>query len=166
MSKKIIVGIMGGAEAGVRDLQTAEHIGRLVAERGWILLNGGRSTGVMEASARGAKEKGGLTVGILPHKTLAGVSEHIDIPILTGMGDARNYINVLSSDVVIACFGGAGTVSEIAIALKNEKPVIVVNFDLGSVFDAYEDRGLLYRAASAEEAMEKAVQVIREAQLL
>ncbi|NEP43422.1 MAG: cytochrome, partial [Okeania sp. SIO2H7] len=75
---------------------------------------------------------GGLTIGILPDNNLNAVSEAVDIPIFTDMGNARNNINVLSSDVVIACGLGAGTVSEIALAIKNNKSVILLNENLAS----------------------------------
>ena len=86
-----------------------------------MLLNGGRPAGIMEASARGAKESGGLTVGVLPGGSSSEASAYIDIPIVTGMGSARNNINVLSSDVIIALPGKAGTISEIALAMRNGK---------------------------------------------
>jgi len=71
------------------------------------------------------------------------------------MADARNLINVLSSDVVVACPGSAGTVSEIALALKNSKPVILLNFDSGSVFAEYEREGLLYSTVSPAQCVNK-----------
>ena len=117
--KKIIIGVMGGGRAEAQTLDAAYRLGKLIAREGWVLLNGGRAAGVMEASARGASEEGGLTIGILPDDRPGRASEYIDIPILTGIGDARNYVNVLSSDVVVACPGRAGTLSEIALALNS-----------------------------------------------
>jgi uncharacterized protein (TIGR00725 family) len=78
----------------------------------------------MEASCRGAKQEGGITVGILPGISLSDANPFIDIPIVTGMGHARNVVVVRSSDALIAIEGGYGTLSEIAIALKLGKPVI------------------------------------------
>ncbi len=118
-----------------------------------MLLNGGRPAGIMEASARGAKESGGLTVGVLPGCSSSEASAYIDIPIVTGMGSARNNINVLSSDVIIALPGKAGTISEIALALKNGKKVLLLNFDPGIVFAEYRDTGLLQSAGSPEEVI-------------
>ncbi|MEE4353751.1 MAG: TIGR00725 family protein [Desulfatiglans sp.] len=160
--KKRIVGVMGGGKGSEEDMQNAYELGKLIAEKGWVLLNGGRSAGIMESSAKGAKEAGGLTVGILPGKDGAGASEYIDIQIITGAGDARNYYNVLSSDVVIACKGGAGTLSEIALALKRKKNVILLNFDVGEVFSGYRNAGLLHAAESPEDAVNKAEQFIGE----
>jgi uncharacterized protein (TIGR00725 family) len=81
----------------------------------------------MDAASRGAKQAGGLTIGILPSAEPADAAATIDIAIATGMGNARNVINVLSSRVVIACGMGSGTASEIALALKVGKPVILLN---------------------------------------
>lgn len=125
--KRIVVGVMGGGSASAEAIDAACRLGSLIAREGWVLLNGGRDSGVMDASARGARDVGGLTVGILPGRTLEGLSDAIDVPIVTGMGDGRNCVNVLSSDVVIACPGGAGTLSEIALALKSGKDVILLD---------------------------------------
>ena len=76
------------------------------------------------------------------------VSRYVTIPILTGMGSARNTINVLSSHVVVACQGGAGTVSEIALALKTGRRVILMDLDTRGIFERYEREGLLQRAES------------------
>ena len=115
-----------GAEATPELTAMAEELGRLIARAGWITLSGGRNTGVMDAVSRGARSAHGLTVGILPTPGREGVSAHVDIPIITGMGSARNNINVLTSDVVIACGAGRGTAAEIALALKAGKEVILL----------------------------------------
>ena len=109
----------------------------------------------MDASARGAKEHNGLTVGILPdrHKDLA--SSYIDIPIVTGMGDGRNIINVLSSDIVVALPGRSGTISEIALALKNGKKVILLNFPLNDLFVEYQKAGIMVSVNKPEEVITK-----------
>jgi uncharacterized protein (TIGR00725 family) len=126
--KKIIIGIMGpGESATSTDLENAYQLGQLIATAGWILLTGGRNVGVMDAAAKGAKAANGLTVGILPNNNTHGISEAVDIAIVTDMGNARNNINILSSDVIIACGMGMGTASEIALALKANKPVILLN---------------------------------------
>jgi len=132
--RRTIIGVMGGSEADPRTTQHAYDIGRLIAERGWLLLNGGRPTGVMDASARGCREGGGLSVGILFDQEREAASEHLDIVIPTGMGAARNIANVLASDVVVACRGSGGTLSEIALALRFERPVVLLDFDPGAAF--------------------------------
>ena len=153
--RKTIIGVMGGGRVGGRELEAAHRLGGLIARQGWVLLNGGRAAGIMEASAKGAREQGGLTIGILPDAQPGRASEYIDIPILTGIGDARNYVNVLSSDVVVACPGRAGTLSEIALALKNGRRVVLLNFDVGQAFDGYREEGLLFDVETPEEAIEK-----------
>lgn len=125
--RKKIIGVMGpGAGATERDKTRAYELGKMIAENGWVLLSGGRNVGVMDAVSRGAHDAGGLVIGILPGKDGNDASEGVDIPILTGMGGGRNVINVLSSDVVIACGMGAGTASEVAHAIKIGKSVILL----------------------------------------
>ncbi len=125
--RKIVIGVMGpGAGASDADQKNAHALGKLIAQEGWVLLTGGRNVGVMDAASRGAKAANGLTVGILPSDDDRGICEAVDIAIITGMGSARNNINVLSSDVVIACGMGAGTASEVALALKANKPVVLL----------------------------------------
>ena len=126
--KKIIVGVMGpGVEATPNDLKNAYELGKLIAYEGWVLLTGGRNVGVMNAASQGAKAANGLTIGIMPTDDTNTISEAVDIAIMTDMGNARNNINVLSSNIVIACGIGAGTASEIALALKANKKVILLN---------------------------------------
>ncbi len=126
--RKIVIGVMGpGAGARESDQQNAYELGKLIAQEGWVLLTGGRNAGVMNAANMGAKAANGLTIGILPTADDSGVSEAVDIAIITNMGNARNNINVLSSNVVIACGMGAGTASEVALALKANKPVVLLS---------------------------------------
>ena len=155
MNRPQIIGIMGGGAANASDEQDAYTLGVLIAKQGWILLNGGRDAGVMAASARGASSQGGLTIGILPGNDLKDVSEYIQIPIVTGIGNARNCINVLSSDVVVACPGGMGTFSEIALALKCSKPVVLLNYEKEKRFDVFQDTGHLSYAGSPQEVIDK-----------
>ncbi|KAF3885425.1 MULTISPECIES: TIGR00725 family protein [Nostocales] len=125
--RKIVIGVMGpGEQAKDIDIKNAYELGKRIAQEGWVLLTGGRNVGVMEAANQGAKYANGLTLGILPGKTDEGISEAVDIAIFTDMGNARNNINVLSSHVVIACGMGAGTASEIALALKAGKKIILL----------------------------------------
>ena len=127
---KVIVGVIGPGENASPDaIATAFELGRLIGLEGWVLLTGGRSAGVMDAASKGAKEAGGLTVGVLPTSDSSGMSDAVDIPILTGMGQARNNINVLSSRVLFVCGMGAGTASEIALAIKAGKKVIMLCLD-------------------------------------
>jgi hypothetical protein len=150
---RVVIGVMGGGDADAAQEAQAYRLGRLIAARGWVLLNGGRCAGIMEASARGACEGGGLTVGVLPDADRRHLSPFIQIPVLTGMGSGRNYINALSSDVVVACQGGAGTISEVALALKHGRPVVLLDFDLDRTFPAYVASGRLRRVATPEDAV-------------
>jgi hypothetical protein len=117
------IGIIGAGTCSNEVYQTAEKLGRLIAERGDTLICGGLG-GVMEAAAKGAKSKDGTTIGILPGLSAEDANPFIDIPIVTGLSHARNVIIVRSSDILIAVAGKYGTLSEIAIALKLGKPVI------------------------------------------
>ena len=117
-----------GENARSIDIRKAFALGSAIADEGWIVLTGGRNRGVMDAVSKGAKAAGGLTVGILPTKDKRTISAAVDVAIITDMGSARNYINVLTSDVIVACgAGGPGTASEIALALKSDKIVILFN---------------------------------------
>jgi len=152
--KKIIIGVMGGGNASDKDRASAYHLGRLIANQGWILLNGGRACGIMEASAKGARDNGGITVGILPDADGSQTSEYIEIPILTGMGNARNCINILSSHFIVACPGGAGTLSEIALAIKNKKPLILLNFNLKNLLNDLADKERVFFVETPDQAIE------------
>ena len=116
-----------GEQATATDLQNAYELGKLIAQQGWVLLTGGRNVGVMDAALGGAKSANGLTIGILAGNNTNDVSESVDLAIVTDLGNARNNINVLSADVVIACGMSAGTAAEIALALKANKKVILLN---------------------------------------
>lgn len=155
---RTIVGVMGGGCADERIEQLAYRTGQLIAENGWALLTGGRDAGVMAAASHGAAAAGGLVIGILPGADLDGVAPHVDIAIPTGMGDARNVINVLASRVVIALPGGAGTLSEVALALKSGRTVVTLDFPLGAEFEAYRRQNRLRHVGTAVEA----VAVVRE----
>jgi uncharacterized protein (TIGR00725 family) len=117
------IGVVGPASCTSEIYELARRVGSLIAQQGAILICGGRS-GVMEASARGAREAGGIAVGILPGNSIADANPYIDIPIVTNMGNARNIINVLTSQAIIAIHGSYGTLSEIALAMKCQVPVV------------------------------------------
>lgn len=150
-----IVGVMGpGRDATTEDLETAEELGRRIAAEGWVLLTGGRASGVMEAASAGAAGAGGMVVGILPSADRNGMSGSVDIPIVTGLGSARNNVNVLSSDIVMACGLGMGTISEVLLAAKAGKQVILLNQtpDTESFLSQF-GTGLFHYASSPSEAV-------------
>jgi uncharacterized protein (TIGR00725 family) len=117
----------------------AAEIGRYIAENGGVLICGGLG-GVMEGAARGAKEAGGVTIGVLPNETRDEANEYIDHVIATGLGDARNMIVVRSADAVIALPGKYGTLTEMAFALLAEIPVVSVSaWKLGEEVEQFDD---------------------------
>jgi len=118
-----------GENASPDENEMAFELGKAVAEHGWIVLTGGRSFGIMDAAMRGAHEVDGLTIGILPNDNSANASDHADIKIMTGMGSARNIINILSSHVIVVIGMAAGTASEVSLALKGNKKVILLHQD-------------------------------------
>lgn len=120
---KIRVGVIGGAAPAAKYRDIAGNVGRIIAEKGAILVCGGLS-GVMEAAARGAKRAGGLTIGILPGDSPQDANAYIDIAIATGMGYSRNNLVVMNSDVLIAVDGSFGTLSEIAYGQVQKKKVV------------------------------------------
>ena len=124
--RKPRIGVLGNAACGEEIIALAEQVGTEIAKRGAILVCGGL-TGVMEGAARGAKAAGGLTVGILPGEDPHDANPYIDIPIVTGLGKARNVIVVLTSEAVIAIHGKYGTLTEVAYALHFGIPVIGLN---------------------------------------
>jgi uncharacterized protein (TIGR00725 family) len=126
MTKRTIIAVIGGSQASAAELRAAEEVGRLVAESGATLVCGGMG-GVMEAACRGAHKAGGLTVGILPGESSTGANEFVGLPIVTGVGYARNLAVVKSAQAVIAVGGSYGTLSEIAHALQGGIPVIGLN---------------------------------------
>ncbi|MDT8433611.1 MAG: TIGR00725 family protein [Anaerosomatales bacterium] len=158
---RTVIGVMGGGVADEATRALAHEVGALIAAEGWVLLNGGRDCGVMAASAAGAASAGGLVVGILPDDNFDGVAAGVDIAIPTGMGDARNVINILASHVVIALPGGAGTLSEVAHALKAGRPVVVVGWDPGEALRA-AGGSRLTRVDSAADAIAAAKRFLGE----
>jgi uncharacterized protein (TIGR00725 family) len=161
--RKTIVGVMGGCSADERTIENARQIGRLIAENGWVLLSGGRPTGVMQASVTGAHEAGGLTIGVLYDEDRDAGSKGLDLVLPSGMGAGRNAINVLSSDVVVACRGTGGTLSEIALALRFGRPVVLLDFDPGEAFlNASADVVKYSLASTPAEAAEMVAAYLKE----
>lgn len=155
--RRPVIGVMGAGEPEPATLEAAHRLGRLAAEAGWAVLTGGRPVGVMEAACAGAKAvPGSLTIGILPTGPEGPVSVHVDVAIFTGLGDARNAVNVLSSDVVVACgVEGPGTASEVALALKAGRPTVLLRPTptAAAFFRAVAGRGVIYEVATPEAAI-------------
>lgn len=155
-ARKRVIGIIGAGEGALDgDIASARSLGELAAREGWVVLTGGRDAGIMAAACEGAKKvDGSITVGVLPGRE-SDVSADVDIRIVTDMGSGRNNVNVLSSDVVVACGAtGAGTVSEIALAIKARRPMVIITDDpLARDFFAQLGGALVSFASSAEEAI-------------
>ncbi len=123
LRRKLFIGVIGVSDVDEHLAKIAEEMGREIAAQGAVLVCGGLG-GVMEYAAKGAKSSGGITVGIIPGDSINSANPYIDIPIATGMGEARDVVVVKSSDSLIAIGKGFGTLSEISIALKLNKPVV------------------------------------------
>lgn len=151
--KQVVV--IGSGDDAV-NTSCAYAIGRYIAQRKWVLISGGRS-GIMEAASRGAYEEKGIVVGILPNTEHDGSNEYCNIVIPTGIGFARNMINVLSGDVIVAIGGKSGTLSELAYSWHFYKPVILCSFTGGwserLSGEAIDDRRseLFYTAVNLDE---------------
>jgi uncharacterized protein (TIGR00725 family) len=117
--------VVGPGEAGPEVVAAAETVGRVLAARGAILVCGGLG-GAMEAACRGAREVGGITVGLLPGSDRAQANPYVDIALATGLGEARTALVVRTADALVAVGGGYGTLSEIALALRAGKRVVGV----------------------------------------
>jgi uncharacterized protein (TIGR00725 family) len=118
--------VVGGGRCDTQTASDAERVGAAIARGGGVLISGGLG-GVMEAASRGARGAGGTTIGVLPGERAEDANEFVEIPIVTGMGQARNIVNVLSGEALVALTGEGGTLSEIAVALKSDIPIIAVN---------------------------------------
>jgi len=120
------IAVIGGKRCSSQEAKLAEEVGRELARRGVAVVCGGMG-GVMEAACRGAQSEGGITIGILPGETRQVANPYVQIPIVTGMGYARNVAVVKSAQAVIAISGSYGTLTEIAHALQSGIPVIGLN---------------------------------------
>ncbi|NOQ41087.1 MAG: TIGR00725 family protein [Desulfuromusa sp.] len=123
MRQKLIIGVIGAGNATAVGLSNAYLVGRLIAEKGAVLVCGGLG-GVMESASRGCVEAGGDVLGILPGDSSVAANPYVTLPIVTAMGHARNVIIAQTASALIAIEGEYGTLSEIAISLKLGKPVV------------------------------------------
>ena len=145
------VAVIGGGTCSEAEAAIAEEVGRLITRAGAVLLTGGRG-GVMEAASRGAAQAGGLVVGILPGEDAHPANPWVTLPIVTGLGEARNTVLIRTAQAVIAVGGEFGTLSEIAFALKFGRPV--VGIQTWQAVDGSGETLPIRRAASAAEAVE------------
>ena len=150
MTRARQIAVAGAGHAGEDLLAVAEEVGRLLAGRGATVVSGGLG-GVMEAVARGARTAGGTTIGILPGESLQEANPWIEHAVATGIGHARNLAVAASGDALIAIGGSWGTASEIALARRLGRPVVV----LGAGPEIAGDG--IVRAATPEEAVAHAL---------
>lgn len=143
-----LIGVIGGGSCTAGIAELAEAVGEELARGGAALICGGRG-GVMEAACRGAKRAGGITIGVLPGRDPTTANRFVDIPIATGLGEARNLVIVNAAAAVIAIDGKHGTLSELGFALKLGKRVVGLA--------TWEIPGLI-EARTAKEAVELALQ--------
>lgn len=149
--------VIGAGVCSDSEAATAEEVGRLLAEAGAVLLTGGRG-GVMEAASRGAAQAGGLVVGILPGEDASQANPWVTLPVVTGLGEARNAVLMRTAQAVIAVGGEYGTLSEIAFALKFGRPVIGVH-----TWHAVDVSGQplnIHRVATATDAVRSALHLL------
>lgn len=149
----IKISVIGAGECSTKAAELAYKVGKLIAMRNAVLVCGGLG-GVMEHACRGAKDAGGLTVGILPGFSAREANPFVDIALPTGLSHARNILVVRAGDGVVAIEGSYGTLSEIAIALKLGKPVVGLN-----TWNISSD---IFQAKSPEEAIDKLFQLIKQ----
>lgn len=158
--RKPVIGVMGpGETASEQAIDRAYALGQEIADRGWILLTGGRNVGVMAAASQGAKSSGGFVVGVLPDRDRRHASDVLDLAIFTDLGNARNNINVLSCDAIVACGLGLGTTSEIALALKNETPTVLLG--TGAIAESFFQN--LSRQVRIAETLDDAIEAVEAA---
>jgi uncharacterized protein (TIGR00725 family) len=154
------VAVVGGGTAEEGTLAAALAVGRELGRRGAVLVCGGLG-GVMEAACRGAREEGGLTVGVLPGLERGAANPHVRLALPTGLGEARNALVVRAADAVIAIGGEFGTLSEIALALKTGTPV--VGIETWELAKAGSEVAPIERASGGEEAVERALDLVASA---
>ncbi len=151
--------VVGAGTADEASLAAALAVGRELGRRDAVLVCGGLG-GVMEAACRGAREEGGLTVGVLPGLDRRAANPHVQVALATGLGEARNALVVRAADAVIAVGGEFGTLSEIALALKAGTPV--VGIETWELAKAGREVAAIERAAGGEEAVERALALAAE----
>ena len=119
------ISVIGAGEASPEECRLAESVGRFLAEAGAIVVTGGLG-GVMEAASRACQEAGGRTVGFLPGRDVSGANRWVELPIATAMGESRNSLVVRAGEAVVAIGGSWGTLSEIALARKMGRSVVLL----------------------------------------
>jgi hypothetical protein len=157
---KATISVIGASEINKEIEEKTIEIGRLLAKNNYIVVCGGL-TGVMEAICKGAKEEGGLTIGIVPQKNKSMANKYVDIIIPCPFSQARNIVVVLTGDICLAISGKAGTLSEISFAWIYNKPIVALSSVQGwsskianqKIDDRRND--MIYGVKTPEEAIDK-----------
>jgi uncharacterized protein (TIGR00725 family) len=149
--RKVIIAVIGGSQPDKESLEIAEQVGKLIAQKNAILITGGMG-GIMLAASKGAHEANGLVIGILPGIDKNNANKYVDIPIVTGVGEARNSIITRTCDCAIAIDGSYGTLSEIAYCMIYKKVVIGIN--------TWKIDAPIIEAKTAQEAVDHAMKTV------
>lgn len=150
---RIVIGVMGAADAPRDVLALAERAGKRIAHHRAVLLTGG-GAGVMRAAAKGAATTGGMVIGVMPGRDAeeSPPNDHIHVALFTGLGEGRNFVNACSCDALVALPGSWGTLSEIAFGMKLGRPVVVIGDDAPDG---------VATAETPEEAVDQAYRAVR-----
>lgn len=151
MNRPPLIGVVGSGRPSPRGERWSREVGRLLARAGATVLCGGLG-GVMEAAALGAKEAGGMSVGLLPGPDPAAANPHLTVALATGMGETRNALIARAAQGLVAVEGELGTLSEMALGLKMGKPVV-------ALASPWELPGLV-SAADPQEAVKKLLSLL------
>ncbi len=169
VARRPVIAVVGGFRASEPLLQASEELGKLLVNAGFRVATGGLG-GVMEAASRGARQatcwSDGVVIGVLPTLDADSANQYVDLAIPTGMNFARNVVLVAMADVVVAVGGGAGTLSEIALAWQHGKPVVAL--DKGEGWSSrlageqldHRRPDIIHRAGTADEAVEATMRLI------
>ena len=162
LERTVQIGVIGPGEAATgRDVEDARRAGELIARRGWVLVTGGRAAGVMDAASHGARDAGGLVVGVLPGHDAAGASPALTVAVVTGIAEARNNVVALSCAALVACGMNPGTAAEVGLALRAGKPVVLVRPEpRTAAFFRMIGGERVIEAADADEAVDRVARLV------
>ncbi|ABK77047.1 Rossmann fold nucleotide-binding protein [Cenarchaeum symbiosum A] len=167
MARKTQILVIGHNDNGCtpEHEKTAYDTGAAIARSGAVLISGGLG-GVMRASCRGAREAGGLTVGIIPQDAHSEANEFCDVVLPSGMGLTRDFLNALAADGIIIIGGGSGTLSEVCAAYMYRRPMVAVRGTggvadrYGGTFVDYRENIMIGQADSPDEAVRSILEAI------
>jgi len=146
-----IVSVIGPSEPSGKEYDMAYEVGKFLASRGFAVATGGKS-GIMEAALKGAKDSGGLTIGILPEDEVRYANKYVDIPITTGLGEVRNFVLINTGIIIVSIGISEGTLIEISYALKRGKTLF--SYNLPEIPGVFED-GRIVRFGNLKEFVEE-----------